>query len=277
MTTGQTRGSRSSTLVSSRYGAPAPAAPWRASHLEGRADQQPQHVGLPLQLPRARADTDLLDRHRRLGAPVVGEGAQQGGPGRGAQLDRHRPAVRREAAEQLDDGGRRHRQPAVRRADRAGAERDRRGDDPGQPEVDDAGADADHVGDGVQGAHLVEVHVGGVDAVHPPLGLGQPLEDVVGQRAHVLVQPGLAEQPLDVAPGPFVGGVGDLDVAAHRGQGRRASPARWPASPRRAPPCRRPRRAPRSGRRRRAAPRGTCRRWRRTRRPPRRASTAQSW
>ena len=84
--------------------------------------------------------------------------------------------------------------------------------------MDHAGTRPDHVGDGVERAHLVEVHVLGRHAVDPPLGVGQPREHVVRQRADVLVQAGAGQQPLDVTPRAVVLAVLDLHVAPGRGE-----------------------------------------------------------
>ena len=128
---------------------------------------------MSLGVASAGTDPDLGSCHRRLGAPGGGVRDQEGGPGRGAELEVHRPAVRRDAAEQLRDGRGGHREPAVLRADVSAADRDR-GDHEGlEREVLQARAGTDHVGDRIQRADLVEVDVLDRRAVHGGLGLGQ--------------------------------------------------------------------------------------------------------
>ena len=87
------------------------------------ADQQPQHVGVALGVAAAGADADRVGGHRAAAGPsAVARVVEQRGAGRGAQLHRRgagRAGVRRDAAQQLGDRGRRHRQRAVRAADRA--------------------------------------------------------------------------------------------------------------------------------------------------------------
>ena len=83
-------------------------------------------------------------------------------------------------------------------------------------------------------------------------------------------RPASAEQPLDVAPGAVAGRVGDLDVAAGRGEAAAGDLLARQADLARGRPCRRPRPAPPAARRRRAARRAACRRWRPRRRRPRR-------
>ena len=130
-TAGHTRGSRSSTLVSSTSRSSTPCRP-----TVGRvADQQPHDVGVALGVAAARADADRCGGHRRLRPPGVGEGREQRGAGGGAQLHRRRarrPGVRRHAAQQLGHRGRRHRQHAVGAADGAGPHRDRADHDLGR-------------------------------------------------------------------------------------------------------------------------------------------------
>ena len=138
------------------------------------------------------------------------------------------------------------------------------------PRCDDPGADADDVGDRVQRPDLVEVHVHRRDAVHGGLGHGEALEGPQREVADRLVQRRLEEQRADVAPGPVVDRVVDLDVAPGRGEAaarhgstRRATGSGLTAS---TASCRTPRRALRP----RAARRGACRRSRRRTRRPRR-------
>ena len=148
ITDGQTRGSRSSTLVSSS----SEASPAIAAAV---ADEDPDHVGVTLGVAGAGADPDRGGGHERLRSPRRGDGGQDGGAGRRAQLHgrgARRAGVRRDAAEQLGDGGRRDRQRAVGAAHVAGADGDRRDDDLGRAEVDEAGARSDDVGDRVEGA-----------------------------------------------------------------------------------------------------------------------------
>ena len=211
-TSGQSRGSRSSTLVSSSTAvASRPAVLCRRL-----ADQQPQHVGVPLGITTAGADPHRVDRHGRLRSPAVGQRGEQGRPGRRAQLDVDRPPGARHTTEKLDHRRRRNRQAAVLGGHRATPHRHVRDDDPVHAQVDEPGAGADHVGDRVEGADLVEVHLFGCVPVHPALGLGQPREHVVRERTDVLVQPGPVEQRLDVAPGAVLGGVDELDPAVGR-------------------------------------------------------------
>ena len=106
-------------------------------------------------------------------------------------------------------------------------------------------------------------------AVHGALGDGEPLEDPDREVAHRVGQRGAEQQPADVAPGPVVG----RSRRPRRGSGWRRSrcasrprPAARPARGRRRRP---PAGAPRSARRRRAGRRAACRRWPPTRRRPR--------
>ena len=111
------------------------------TRLTGLADEEPQHVGVALRVAAAGADADRVGGHRRLRAPGRRERGQQRGAGRRAQLHRRRAGragVRRDAAEQLGDRGRRDRQGAVGAADRAGADRDGRDHDLVGAEVGEA-------------------------------------------------------------------------------------------------------------------------------------------
>ena len=76
---------------------------------------------------------------------------------------------------------------------------DRRGDDPLDAQRVQRRGDADHVDDGVERADLVELDVGGVDAVDRALGLGQHGEDPVGHVPHGVGQVGGVEQGADRA------------------------------------------------------------------------------
>ena len=92
-----------------------------------------------------------------------------------------------------------------------------------------AGAHPDHVGDRVERADLVEVHVERVVAVHGALGDREPLEDAQREVADRVGRADASRSRVaDVAPGPVVRRVGDLDVDAGRGEavaGHRPRPA----------------------------------------------------
>ena len=94
------------------------------------------------------------------------------------------------------------------------ADRDRGDDDLGGRQVHEPGAHADHVGDRVERADLVEVHVERVVAVDRTLGDREPFEDMERQVAHLVVERRLQQQGPDVAPGPVVLRVVDVDVHA---------------------------------------------------------------
>ena len=118
---------------------------------------------------RPRAAGTVIGRLRTVRR---GEAGEQRRPGRRAQLSgvAARPGVRRDAAQQLDDGGGGHGHRAVRAVDPARADRDRGDHELVEAEMVDAGAHPDDVGDRVEGADLVEVHLVGRRAVHGRLG-----------------------------------------------------------------------------------------------------------
>ena len=204
ITAGQTRGSRSSTLVSSSSevagrGRSAAASPTRSrSTLAWPSGSRP-----PAPTPIAVVVI------ARLRAPRGGDRGQQRGAGRRAQLHgrgARRAGVRRDAAEQLGDRGRRDRERAVGAADRAGADGDRADDDP-------------VVGRGGRSRRTTpttsaiasraptswKCDVERVVAVDAGLGDGQPLEDARARgRATGSSRSALAEQRPDVAPGAVV-------------------------------------------------------------------------
>ena len=82
----------------------------------------------------------------------------------------------------------------------------------------EARADADDVGDRVERTDLVERDVERVAAVDGGLGDGEPLEDGGPRGRARRVEGGGEQQGADVAPGAVVDRVGDLDVAARRGE-----------------------------------------------------------
>src|SRR3954451_15578931 len=77
----------------------------------------------------------------------------------------------------------------------------------------EAGAHADDVCDRVEGAHLVEVHVGGVRAVDAAFRFREPPERGQRASADALVQDGVLEKSADVPPGAVRTTVRYLDVA----------------------------------------------------------------
>ncbi|CAB4734048.1 unannotated protein [freshwater metagenome] len=167
-----------------------------------------------------RADPDPGDGHGGLRPPRPRSRREQRRSRRRAQLHRGgagRSGVRRGAAQQLGDRRRRHREDAVGGRDRPGPDGDL-AHDHRAAEVHEPRRDADDVGDRVEGADLVEVHVVRVRAVHGALGLGQPSEGGERQVADRGVEGCALQQQADVAPGAVVGRVGDLDVAAGRGE-----------------------------------------------------------
>ncbi len=267
MTFGHSRGSRSSTLVSSTSAVPgsgptaAAGSPTKSrSTLAWLAGSRP-----PAPIP------DVAHGHRRLRGVRRGVAGQQCGAGGRAQLCVARTGQRRDAAQQLGDGGGRHRHRAVCADDAARADRDGRHDELVEAEVGEAGAHPDDVGDRVESADLVEVDLGRRGPVHRRLGLREPLERGVGGAPHVVGQRRPRQQVRDVAPGAVGGAVGDLHVATggrepvtrdllgrqrnllrgHRGDGRRDHLDRHA--------------------RRRRAHRAACPRWLRTRRRPSRS------
>ena len=193
----------------------------------------------------------VRDGHRRLRAVGRGVRGEQGRPGRRAQLPDVRAArsgVRRDAAEQLGHGGRRHRHLAVRAAHPARADGDRRDDQLVEPEVLEPRADADDVGDRVEGADLVEVHVVGRGAVHRGLRDGQPLEASRARgRAPSSGSRRVLEQRADVAPGAVGAAVGDARPRPGSPRTRAASRSRPTGRRARGPPRRRRDRARLSG------------------------------
>ncbi len=102
--------------------------------------------------------------------------------------------------------------------DRPGADGDRADHDLVRVEVGEPGTDRDHVRDRVERADLVEGDVQRVAPVHRGLGHGQPFEGGDGAVAHGAVEVGGEQQRPDVAPGAVVHRVGDVDVAARRGE-----------------------------------------------------------
>ena len=141
-----------------------------------------------------------LDRHGRQRPEAGRQRGEQGGAGRGGELDTDVEAGggRAHGGEQRDDRRGGVGQQAVGGPDHAGA-----GDDGGRPHLVDAehlegGAGADDVDDGVEPADLVEVDLLRRATVEAALGVGQRREG--GQRAgrHAVGQPGLLDERRDV-------------------------------------------------------------------------------
>ena len=235
-TSGQTRGSRSSTFVSSTHGRvrrrPAAAAVGLAA-----TDEQPQHVGVRLGVVAAR-----LRRRRR------GPTSAAGGPHASAERGQQRSAGGRAQLASRSPGRRRRHSAQQPRAPPAPApearrarsrtvpppERDRRDEDASTPSVCEARAHADDVGDRVERADLVEVHVVRADAV----GRG-PRPGPAARRRRA---PGRAPASGRPAPSSSArtsrpGAVGASVSATRRAHRSRRSPARSPA---RACSCDRP-------------------------------------
>src|SRR3954462_6944581 len=78
----------------------------------------------------------------------------------------------------------------------------------------ETGAHADDVRDRVEGAHLMEVHVGGVRAVDAAFRFREPPERGQRASADALVEAGVLEKSGDVPPGAVRTAVRYLDVAA---------------------------------------------------------------
>src|SRR3954469_19579388 len=78
----------------------------------------------------------------------------------------------------------------------------------------ETGAHADDVCDRVEGAHLMEVHVGGVRAVDPAFHFREPLERCQRASADAVVEAGALEKSGDVPPGPVGTAVRYVYVAA---------------------------------------------------------------
>ena len=256
MTSGHTRGSRSSTLVSSTTS--------RVVGADRVGDQEPEHVGVALRVASARAAPHGAGRHRRL-RPLRRRRASSAAPLRSACTARPVP-VRRTTARRAAARPPRAAAPGARRAHRgpSRADRDRADHDLGGTEVGEARAHPDDVGDRVERTHLVEVHVERVVAVHRGLRDGEPLED----PERVVLAAGQQHRP-DVAPGPVV----RPSPTPRRGPGSRRTRAGSPTPPAgsraRGSPRRRPPAGPRGAPPRRRAPRAACRRWPPRRRRPR--------
>ncbi len=179
-----------------------------------RADHHLRDVGLIVEIAAAGAEAAPVDGHRQAAArsrtPV--RRASAAPVGVVSSTPRSSPRVGAPRRQQLHDGRGRVREQAVRGADHARAgDHDRRVDRVDLQHLE-GGAGADHVDDGVEAAHLVEVHLLGRPAVEVPLGLGQRAEDRQRPAADPLGQPGLLHERGDVGGRAHDGGVLDLDV-----------------------------------------------------------------
>jgi hypothetical protein len=194
----------------------------------GRPDDHPGDVGPVRGVPAAAASAHRAYRHG-------GEAARcsrrrdQGRAGRGGALTGQVAAGQVQAGRGGDpqDGGSRHRQPAVRAGDGSASGGQGRAADhragPQQPEIFQRGRRSHHVGQRVERPHLVEVHVFRRLAVHRPLRLGQQPEDPGREILPGRAQVAGADVAEHVGQVPLA--VGHRRRGDHGPQARQAAPA----------------------------------------------------
>ena len=110
---------------------------------------------------------------------------------------------------ELRDGGCGDRDVAVGSQNSSAAKRHLRGGNLADAQQPQPLADADYVSDGVQRAHLVEVHLVGGDPVHVPLRLGQSGENLQRHLAGCFGDRRFAQQLPDRRPASVRGILGE--------------------------------------------------------------------
>ena len=168
-------------------------------------DHHLHHVGPFGRVGGAGAIADRLDRHRRRRTEPARQRGHESRTRRGGHLERRVEADgRRCGVTEQGDGGRcRVGDQPVGTADGAGADGDRAAADVGDAERFERRAGTDHVDDRVERTHLVQLDVGGVDAVDGAFDRGEPGEHGSRPGAHPLGEFGPLEEFVDLPHRPM--------------------------------------------------------------------------